>query len=120
MNVRSLVTGSLFTAALVATSAFGATASLTAHVNRVMLHTDGAFGGCMAQLSINPKNALNACGAGWVTFSCTGDFADQVAAYRAMDQAQLALATNKKVLVFIDDSRRHNGFCFAPRIDVIR
>jgi hypothetical protein len=35
-------------------------------------------------------------------------------------QAQLALATNKSVMIVVDDSRRHNGYCFASRIDVIR
>jgi hypothetical protein len=119
-QTSSIVSALLLTTALVATTAFGATATLQGKVNRVMIHTDGGFGGCMAQLSVNPNAALPACGAGWVTFSCTGDFADQVSAYRAVDEAQLALATNKNVLLVIDDSRRHNGYCFATRIDVIR
>jgi len=37
-----------------------------------------------------------------------------------VDQAQLALATGKSELVVIDDTRRHNGYCFANRIDVVR
>jgi hypothetical protein len=106
--------------ALASSAAFGATAVLTGKVNRVMMHNDGGFGGCMAQLTSNPQAALASCGSGWVTFSCTGDFTDQVSAYRSLDQAQLAMATNKNVLVIIDDSRRHNGYCFVTRIDVAR
>jgi hypothetical protein len=37
-----------------------------------------------------------------------------------LDQAQLALAANKKVVVWITDVSRHNGYCFATRIDVVK
>jgi hypothetical protein len=107
-------------AAFASTGTIAGTATLYAKVNRTMLHSDGTFGGCMAQLSANPQAALSACAPFWVSFSCTGDFTDQVAAYRSFDQAQLALAANKDVMVVVDDSRRHNGYCFSSRIDVLR
>jgi len=120
MSAKSILATLMLSSALASTAAFGATAALTGKVDRVMIQNDGGFGGCMAQLTVNPKAALPACGGGWITFSCTGDFTDPVSAYRSVDQAQLALATNKNVLVIIDDSRRHNGYCFASRIDVAR
>lgn len=120
MSAKSILSTVILSTALASTAALGATAALTGKVNRVMIKNDGGFGGCMAQLSVNPKAALPACGGGWVTFSCTGDFTDRVSAYRSIDQAQLAVAANKNVLVVIDDSRRHNGYCFATRIDVMR
>lgn len=110
----------LASATLASSAALGGTAVLSAKVNRVMVYNDGAFGGCMAKLSSDPQNALPACGSGWVTFSCSGDFTDQISAYRSLDQAQLALATDKNVMLVIDDSRRHNGYCFVTRIDVVR
>jgi hypothetical protein len=91
-----------------------------AYVNRVAISGDQRWGGCIAQLSISPQTILPGCGAGWVTFSCSGDFADQVRAYRMVDQAQLALATSKKVIVYFQDDKKHNGYCFANRLDVLR
>ncbi|WP_296809861.1 hypothetical protein [Thiocapsa sp.] len=55
-----------------------------------------------------------------MSFSCSGHFTDAVRAFRMLDQAQLALAMNKTVMIVVDDSRRHNGYCFASRIDLIR
>jgi len=118
--LATLIPTLILSTTLASTAASGATAVLNGKVDRVMIQNDGGFGGCMAQLSVNPKAVLPACGSGWVTFSCTGDFTGPVSAYRSVDQAQLALAANKHVLVIIDDSRRHNGYCFASRIDVVR
>lgn len=81
---------------------------------------DERWGGCLASLSISPQTILPGCGAGWVTFSCSGDFADPVRAYRMLDQAQLALAAGKKVNVWFQDDKKHNGYCFANRLDVVR
>jgi hypothetical protein len=101
-------------------SVLAAEATLTAQINRVLISADSTYGGCMAALSANPQDLLPACLADWVSFSCSGHFTDAVRAFRMLDQAQLALATNKSVMVVVDDSRRHNGYCFASRIDVIR
>jgi hypothetical protein len=74
----------------------------------------------MTQLSVNPAGVLPTCAVGWVTFSCTGDFTDPVCAYRMVDQARLALASGRPVAVWIQDDKKHNGYCFANRIDVLR
>ncbi|RKT43657.1 hypothetical protein [Thiocapsa rosea] len=95
-------------------------AVVTAQVNRVLVTADSTYGGCMAALSVNPQETLPACLPDWVSFSCSGHFTDAVRGFRMLDQAQLALATNKSVMVVVDDSRRHNGYCFASRIDVHR
>jgi len=116
MSTLIIISSSL----LASTSALAGTAIVTGQVDRILINTYGWFGGCMARLSVDPQDALPACGSGWVTFSCTGDFTDQVTAYRALDQAQLALATDKQVVVVVDDSRRHNGYCFSLRIDILR
>jgi hypothetical protein len=79
---------------------------------------DDTYGGCMAALSLNPQTVRPSCAPWWVTFSCSGHFTDPVRAYRMVDQAQLALATGKKAFVLIQDNKKHNGYCFANRIDV--
>lgn len=91
---------------------------LTARVDSVLFSADDRWGGCMALLSVDPQTVRPSCAPGWVTFSCTGDFTDRVRAYRMADQAQLALATGKTVFVIIEENKKHNGYCFASRIDV--
>ena len=93
---------------------------LVTTINRTLVVGDEMFGGCMAALGVDPSTLLPGCARNWVTFSCTGDFADQVQAYRMLDQAQLALATDKTVMLQVRDSQKHNGYCYAARIDVIR
>jgi len=94
--------------------------SVVANVTRVLIASDISFGGCMAQLSVSPQTVLPGCQSSWVTFSCSGDFTDEVRAYRMVDVAELALATGKRVSVFFRDDQKHNGYCFAYRIDVLQ
>ena len=100
--------------------AMAASAAVTANVNRVLISADARWGGCMAALSVNPQTVLPGCSNWWVTFSCSGDFTDAVRAYRMVDQAQLALAAGKLVTVWFQDDKKHNGYCFANRIDIVR
>lgn len=93
---------------------------VVADVIRVLMNGDATYGGCMAALSVGPDTVLPACSPWWVTFSCSGDFTDPIRAYRMVDVAELALATSKKVQVFFRDDLKHNGYCFAYRIDAIR
>ena len=108
------------TAAISSPLALAGSASVMGYVTRVLVIATDAYGGCMAQLSVDPQSVLPSCAKGWVTFSCTGTFTDPVRAYRMLDQAQLALAANKKVWVQVVDTSLHNGYCFANRIDVIK
>lgn len=93
-------------------------AHISAFVQQTRVTGDEAYGGCMAALSKSPKNMLPACKNTWVTFSCDGTYTDPVRAYRMLDQAQLALATGMRVLVFVTDEKMHDGFCLATRISV--
>ena len=96
-----------------------ATATLQTTVTRVLTDT-AAYGGCMALLAISPTTKLTGCSAGWVTFSCTGTFADKALAFANFENAKMALAMNKQVFVQFDDSKKHSGYCFARRVDVIK
>ena len=122
MKPKTLVTAAALALVSVLASplALAASASVVGNVTRVLVVSNDTFGGCMAQLSVDPQSVLPLCGKGWVTFSCTGTFTDPVRAYRMLDQAQLALAANKKVWVQVLDTSTHNGYCFANRIDVIK
>ena len=122
MTIKTLVTVAAL--ALVAVSlsspALAGNAAVITTVKRTMVTADSTYGGCMALLGTDPASLLPACGANWITFSCSGDFADPVRAYRMLDQAQLALATGKRVRVVITDTSQHNGYCFTTRIEVIQ
>jgi hypothetical protein len=89
-------------------------------VKRTIVTSSTHWGGCMARLEESPSSQLSSCRRGWVTFSCSGDFTDKARAYRMFDQAQLALVANKRVVVHFQDNKKHNGYCFAYRIEVLR
>jgi hypothetical protein len=119
LQTRRGLTATILLAALASPTAWAATANFIAQVKSVAVLAQN-FGGCMAELTISPQTKLATCGPKYVTFSCTGNFTDAVRAYRMLDQAQLALVTNKTVSVTINDAQKHNGYCFAQRIDVIK
>lgn len=119
-RLSSLAIGILTAVALCAMSPVtdAATKTMTTKVKKVRITAGSDFGGCMVELAASPKTVLPACAAGWVTFSCSGNFTDVARAYRMLDQAQLAYTLGKSVSVVIDDAKKHNGYCFASRIDI--
>ena len=100
--------------------ALGAQAAILTKIKRVMITSNEQFGGCMASLVVSPDSMLQTCGAGWVSFSCTGDAMDPVRAYRMVDQAQLALARGSNVRVVFTDDQKHNGYCVVRQIQIMR
>lgn len=109
--------GLLILVAMLPALAFGATAGVNTLVEKTL--TDASkFGGCMAKLTTPPGDTGIECSTPWVSFSCTGDFADKAAAQRNFDSAQLAAVLNSVVTVYVDDSKLHNGNCFAYRLVV--
>ena len=96
-----------------------ATESVAAEVKRTLTVADEKFGGCMVQLSVSPSEKGLDCSTKWVTFSCTGTYTSKSSALRMYDSAQLAFVTGREVQVWVDDTKKHNGHCFANRIDVL-
>ncbi len=94
--------------------------SIEAKITRTLAAASG-FGGCMAALDVAPSDSGLDCpvGSKWVTFSCTGEHAAKAEALRMFDSAQLAFVTGRRVRVWVDDTRKHNGHCFVSRIDVL-
>ena len=77
------------------------------------------YGHCMAYIdSVSLVQANNCVLPGWVTFSCSGDYNSKSTGNTLFQSAQLAFVSNKAVVAHIDDSRKHNGYCYAYRIDV--
>ncbi|MCY3818984.1 MAG: hypothetical protein OXH52_06410 [Gammaproteobacteria bacterium] len=115
-----------FTAAALAASVLltvpvqAATAEVVAEVRRTLTVADDRFGGCMVALSVSPsEEGLDCPMSKWVTFSCAGTHTSKSNALRMYDSAQLAFVTGRKVRVWVDDAKKHNGHCFVSRIDVM-
>ena len=106
-------------AALLAAPASALTAEVAAEVTRTLTVSDERFGGCMAALSVPPSEEGLDCQTKWVTFSCTGVYASKSSAQRMFDSAQMAFVTGRSVRVWVDDEKKHNGHCFADRVDVL-
>ncbi len=117
---RNVVIGLLACAATFwMTSGHAAVAALNgAKVIRVLIADEGRFGGCMARLDRNISTVGLNCPGSWVSFSCTGDFTSKDVAYKMLETAQMAMALDRWVGVYVDDSRLHNGWCYANRIDM--
>ena len=97
------------------------TVSMDSRITRTLAAADGSFGGCMAALDAAPSESGLDCpvDSKWVTFSCTGLHTTVADALRMYDSAQLAFVTGRRVRVWVDDTRKHDGFCFVSRIDVL-
>lgn len=93
---------------------------VNASVVRTLVADEDRFGGCMAKLDKVLASFGLDCPGTWVSFSCSGTFTPKDNAYRMFDSAQMALALGKTVAVQVDDTKKHNGNCYARRIDVLR
>ena len=96
---------------------FAATGIVETKVVRLMADYQ-LFGQCMARLSVSPHLNANVsdCKPDWVTFDCSGDFAAKDVANRSYNSAQLALVTKRVVVLTIDNTKKHNGYCWVRRI----
>jgi hypothetical protein len=90
-----------------------------ATIKRTLIQ-DGIFGGCMIQLDNDIADVGLVCPSNWVSLDCDGVYGSTLSAQRAFDSAQMAFVLNKSVLVQVDDSKKHNNFCVAVRIDVLK
>ena len=96
------------------------TKSYKANVLQIQTHSRN-FGGCMAKLQPGPETLSGiSCKAGWVSFSCSGDFGTKSEGQNAFDAATLAMIRSKPVFVVVDDGYKHNGYCYSPRVDTYR
>ena len=95
---------------------FAATGIVETEVRRLMSDPQ-LFGQCMAKLAVSPHLNPNLpdCKPDWVTFDCSGDFAAKDVANRSYDSAQLALVTKRVVVLTIDNTKKHNGYCWVRR-----
>ena len=117
-GTAGLLCAALLGVPLAATQA--AEARMSAGVMRMLASEDGSYGGCMAQLSESVAEATGLdCPGRWVAFSCSGEHVSKAEAMRLYDAAQLAFMSGRRAMLRVDDARKHDGYCFAPRVDVL-
>lgn len=117
INTVILLLGSAFAVS----DAQAATARLdNVKVVKVLVADEGRWGGCMALLDTNIASSGLDCPSRWLSFSCSGDFTSKDVASKMFDVAQMALALDRRVEIYADDHLKHNGYCYANRIDVMK
>ena len=99
-------------------SSFAVNGKLTAKVLSTSV-TSSAYGVCMAKLTKKINTATNTpnCPGQWVTFSCDGAFNSKDIAYHKLDIAQKSEVTQDNIQVYVTDTKKKNGICFATRVD---
>ena len=90
----------------------------TTTVTKILVQ-EGLYGGCMAEVNPGPETALPNCASYWVTFSCSGDFNSKSNGNLKFQSAQLAFLIRQKFICLSTTRKKHNGYCFAQRIDVL-
>lgn len=100
---------------LVSFSSWGATITRK-NVNVLQILVDsGSFGNCMVKLDTSIGSGCS----NWASMSCDGTFNPKDIGYRKLDMAQMAMALGKAIEVRVDNTKKHNGYCYVKRIDII-
>ena len=108
-----------FFALLLAAPVHAVIATIEAKAIRTLTTGDGRFGGCMVQLDESLSDSgLNCPSSNWVTFSCTGEHTSKDEGFRMFESAQMAFALDKTIVLEVTDEKKHNGHCYARRVDV--
>ena len=104
-----------FLAIMTSAHAFGATFLVKSTIAEVM-STEAGLGNCSAVLTnYTPPSD---CGSEFVTFDCTGKYNSKENARGMFETAQMALALDLPVDVYLVDNQKHNARCVVKRIDV--
>lgn len=92
---------------------------LTARIHGTLTTADRRFGGCMVALDRPLRDAALDCPGSWITLSCSGVHGSAEAARRKFQFARDAFRTGRTVLVEVTDEKKHHGWCYGQRLDVL-
>ncbi len=99
---------------------FAAKGFIKTTVEAIVVTTPVTFGGCMIKMGVKANSTgLNCTNNNYISLSCTGDFNSKDLSYKMLDTAQMALALGNEVNLQIYDTKKHNGYCVASRIDIL-
>jgi hypothetical protein len=103
-----------------APASYAATAKVKGFITKTVVADEGRWGGCMVSIDQRLADSGLDCPGKWVSFSCSGLFTEKDVAYRMFDQAQMAFTLGRKVEIYVDDTKKHNGYCYGNRINVLK
>ena len=104
--------------ALASINVYAATAQVTTQVDRIVID-DVLYAGCLVYIPTALSNNLAGCADYYATLDCTGELGTSKTISSAkLNAAYLGLATGKRVIMVIDDSRKANGYCLAKYFEV--
>jgi len=89
--------------------------SRTGTIKRVLVDSK-IYGGCMIQISANIGNGCP--NGGWVSLDCTNTFYSATDSKNKYALALTAFSLDKQVTVVVDNTKKHNAFCVARRVDM--
>lgn len=87
----------------------------TGNVLRI-LSDNKNFGKCMILMSTKVSNGCP--NNGWVSLDCIDEYSTGNSKNK-LAIVLTALATNKRVSVKVDNTKKHNGYCVANRVDIL-
>ncbi len=87
-------------------------------IERVLSNTDGSWGNCMVYVSAPAPNAD--CPSRWFHFSCDGSYVTPDVGRQNFNVAYAAFLADKRVNLYVDDTKKDSSYCFVQRIDVFR
>ena len=99
---------------------YSANAEVTRHqvsVDQILL-SQGEYGECL--LRVSPFTAPGICAANWVSLDCTGDFQSKEVSRRFLEAAQMSMALDRQLVIYVTDRELHNGHCVVKRIDLLK
>lgn len=96
-------------------SVFAADFARTGTIKRVLADSK-VYGGCMIQITANIGNGCP--NGGFVSLDCTNTFYTATDSKNKYALALTAYALEKTVTVVVDNTKKHNGFCVARRVDM--
>ena len=90
-----------------------------AKVTGTLTTVDQRFGGCMVALDRPLADTALNCPGRWITLSCSGVHSSVDDALRKFESARTAFQTGRAVLVEVTDAKKHQGWCYGQRVDVL-
>jgi hypothetical protein len=105
--------------AVLASGARGDLVVMAGSVTQVLVDSV-SYGECMVALNPQPVTQDARCKGRWVAFSCSGDFNSKSSGKTKFDTALAAYVIEESVSVVVDTDQKHNGYCFAKQIKLVK
>ena len=89
---------------------------VTGNTSRILTEAH-RYGQCMISI---PHSARAGCKANWISLDCEGKFSAGNTGDRMLNVALVAQNKNTKVAVYINSTKKHDGYCVAERVDMLK